>query len=319
MTELLLPLGLAVGLPLLLSGVVAFRRPVSLLDWLLSALLCGGIAVYMYLASPVWAWIGVGWRVLPPTAAAAAVLWSARRLRTYAFLPPARRWPLAGTALRCATVVLVAGLLVEFRMAGLAPAGAVDLQFPLEGGRFAVLHGGGALALNHHRTVPAQAYAIDIVGLNDRGRRARGVRPEALDAYEIFGRVVVAPCHGIVSGMSDGMPDAPVGLRGPPPAAPAGNHVRLACRIGGDEITVLFAHFQRGGVAVARGDRVRRGAPLGRVGNSGNSTEPHLHVHAVRGRAVELKAALATAEAVPLTFGGRFLTRNDIVRVPSRP
>ena len=319
MTELLLPLGFAVGLPLLLSGMVAFGRPGSLLDWLLSALLCGGVAVYMYLASPIWAWIGVGWRVLPPAAATAGVLWSIRRLRRYPVLPPARRWPLAGTALRCATVALVAGLLVEFRMAGLAPAGAVDLQFPLEGGRFVVLQGGGAMALNHHRAVPAQAYAIDIVGLDDRGRRARGLRPEALDAYEIFDRTVVAPCGGIVSGMSDGFPDAPVGRGGPPPPAPAGNHVLLSCRVRGAEITVLFAHFRPGGVAVTRGDRVRRGAPLGRVGNSGNSTEPHLHIHAVRGRAVDLKALLTTAEAVPLTFGGRFLTRNDIVRVPRRP
>ena len=319
MTDLLLPLGLAVGLPLLLSGMVAFGRTVSLLDWILSALLCQGVSVYMYLASPIWTWIGVGWRVLPPAAAAAAVLWSVRRLRTYPVLPPARRRPLAGTAIRCATVALIAALLVEFRLASLAPAGAVDLPFPLEGRRFAVLQGGRSIALNHHRAVPAQAHAIDIVGLDDRGRRARGVRPAALDAYEIFDRTVVAPCGGIVSGMSDGMPDAPIGRRRPPPPAPAGNHVLLSCRIGGAEITLLLAHFRRGGVAVALGDRVRRGAPLGRVGNSGNSTEPHLHIHAVRGRAVDLKSAIATAEAVPLTFDGRFLIRNDIVRVPGRP
>lgn len=319
MTDLLLPLGLAAGLPLVVSGIVALVRPASLLDWLLSALLCGEVAVYMYLASPIWTWIGVDWRALPLSAAAAALLGSIRHLRKCPVLPPTRRWPLAGTVLRGTTVALVAGLLVDVRMAGHAPTGAIDLPFPLEGGRFAVLQGGGSMALNPHRAVPAQAYAVDIVGLDDRGRRARGVRPAALDAYEIFDRTVVAPCDGIVSGMSDGMPDAPIDRDGPPPAAPAGNHVLVSCRVGDAEITVLFAHFRQGGVAVARGDQVRRGAALGRVGNSGNSTEPHLHLHAVLGREVDLKAVLTTAAAVPLTFDRQFLTRNDIVHAPRRP
>lgn len=209
-------------------------------------------------------------------------------------------------------VALIAGMLIDLHMARLVPAGAVDLSFPLKGGRFAVLHGGGA-ALNHHHVVPAQAHATDIVALNRRGRRASGVRPEALDAYEIFDRAVVAPCDGIVSGMSDGAPDAPIGRVDP--LKPAGNHVLLFCAVGDAGITLLLAHFRPGSVAVICGDRVRRGTLLGRVGNSGNSTEPHLHIHAVRGHETDPGAVLATALAVPLTFDGRFLTRNAVVQV----
>ena len=314
MNELLPALSLTLGLPLLLSGVVVFTWPRSWLDWLLSAFVCGGVSVYMYLAGTVWVWIGVGWRTLPLAVAAAAVLWSARRLRTRPILPLATLRPLTDTALRCAMVALVAGMLVNLHMATIAPTDSVHLSFPLAGGRFAVLHGGGARALNYHHAVPAQAYATDIVALNDQGRRAHGVRPEALDAYEIFDRAVIAPCDGIVSGMSDGAPDAPIGrtdrLR------PAGNHVLLSCVVDGSAITVLLAHFRSGSVAVAHGDRVRRGTLLGRVGNSGNSTEPHLHVHAVRGGEADLRAVLTTSEAVPLVFNGRFLTRNAVIDTP---
>lgn len=314
MNALLLALGIVLGVPLLLSGMTAFARPRSRLDWLFSALLCAGVSWFMYSSGAVWSWIGFGWRIVPLAAAAVAVAWSARRLRTRPVLPSARPFlPLAGTVFRGAMAALIAGMLIDLHMARLAPAGAVDLWFPLKGGRFAILHGGGA-ALNYHHSVPAQAYATDIVALNHRGRRAQGVRPEALDAYEIFDRAVVAPCDGIVSGTSDGAPDAPIGRADP--LKPAGNHVLLFCAAGRAGITLLLAHFRSGSVAVARGDRVRRGTLLGRVGNSGYSTEPHLHVHAVRGSETGPGAVLATARAVPLTFNGRFLTRNDVVHVP---
>ena len=315
MNELLPALGIVLGVPLLLSGMTAFARPRSRLDWLLSALFCAGVSWFMYSAGAVWVWIGFGWRIVPLAAAAVAVAWSARRLRACPMLPPARPFlPLAGAVFRGAMAALIAGMLIDLHLARLAPAGAVDLSFPLQGGRFAVLHGGGGAALNHHRSVPAQAYATDVVALNHRGRRARGVRPEALDAYEIFDRAVVAPCDGIVSGTSDGAPDAPIGRADP--LKPAGNHVLLFCAAGRAGITLLLAHFRSGSVAVARGDRVRRGTLLGRVGNSGNSTEPHLHVHAVRGSETDPGAVLVTAHAVPLTFNGRFPTRNDVIHVP---
>ena len=314
MSEFLFALGLVLGIPLLLSGMTAFARPRSRLDWLLSALLCAGVSCFMYSSGAVWSWIGFGWRIVPLAAAAGAVAWSARRLRARPVLPSARSFlPLAGIVFRGAMVALIAGMLIDLHMARRAPAGAVDLWFPLKGGRFAILHGGGGAALNYHHSVPAQAYATDIVALNHRGRRAWGVRPEALDAYEIFDQAVVAPCDGIVSGTSDGAPDAPIGRVDP--LKPAGNHVLLFCAVGRAGITLLLAHFRSGSVAVARDDRVRRGTLLGRVGNSGNSTEPHLHIHAVRGSETDPGAVLATAHAVPLTFNGRFLTRNDVIHV----
>lgn len=89
------------------------------------------------------------------------------------------------------------------------------------------------------------------------------------------------------------------------PQNPAGNHVELETA---DGVRIFLAHMLKGSVRVSTGDRVRRGDPLGKVGNSGNTSEPHLHIHAVRGG-----RGLFEGKGVPLTFGGRFLVRNDRV------
>ncbi|WP_083800704.1 M23 family metallopeptidase [Rhodobacter ferrooxidans] len=57
---------------------------------------------------------------------------------------------------------------------------------------------------------------------------------------------------------------------------PAGNHVLLRC---GDR-GILLAHFRQGSLQVAVGDTLATGRPIGEVGNSGESSEPHLHMHA---------------------------------------
>ncbi|HYO97165.1 MAG TPA: M23 family metallopeptidase, partial [Polyangiaceae bacterium] len=87
----------------------------------------------------------------------------------------------------------------------------------------------------------------------------------------------------------------------------AGNHVELRC----GAYHVVLAHLQRGSVAGEVGARVNVGARLGVVGNSGNTSEPHLHIHAVSARAADREQWLWKGSGVPLTFGGRFLVRGD--------
>lgn len=65
--------------------------------------------------------------------------------------------------------------------------------------------------------------------------------------------------------------------------------------------------------AVILADRIERKGHdgMGLVGNSGNTGEPHLHIHAQRpGSAI----APLSGEPVPVRFGGRYLVRNDRVR-----
>jgi murein DD-endopeptidase MepM/ murein hydrolase activator NlpD len=79
-----------------------------------------------------------------------------------------------------------------------------------------------------------------------------------------------------------------------------GNHVVITC----GEVDVEIAHLRNGSVAVRAGDAVSSGQRIGAVGNSGNTTEPHLHIHAVY---------RDTGEAAPITLDGRFLVRNATV------
>lgn len=62
-----------------------------------------------------------------------------------------------------------------------------------------------------------------------------------------------------------------------------GNHVVLD--LGGGRYA-FYAHLRKGSVAVHPGDRVRRGQVLAKVGNTGNTSAPHLHFHLMDGPSV---------------------------------
>ena len=185
-----------------------------------------------------------------------------------------------------------------------APPGALDLAFPLRGGVFIVGQGGASKVVNHHFGHASQRYALDLLLLNGAGVRARGFYPATLGSYASWGAEVVSPCDGVIAAAVDEFPDFPPPRRDP--AHPAGNHV--AIESGG--ATIYLAHLRRGSVAVRAGDRVQAGQTIGRVGNSGNTTEPHLHVHAEQG---PFPGRFSGRPAVPITFGGRFFVRNDRV------
>jgi murein DD-endopeptidase MepM/ murein hydrolase activator NlpD len=76
-------------------------------------------------------------------------------------------------------------------------------------------------------------------------------------------------------------------------AAIVGNHVIL--ELGGGEF-VLLAHLRAGSLRVRPGDRVGTGQPVGECGNSGNSTEPHLHLQVMD------SADLLKARGLPVAF-----------------
>jgi len=172
-----------------------------------------------------------------------------------------------------------------------------SLAFPLQGGRFVVAQGGGIGLLNHHSGHRAQQYAADITAVGRAGFRADGILPDDPRRYAVFAAAVVAPCAGTVTAAVDGLPDL-----SPPEMDPdnaAGNHVVLAC----EGLSVELAHLRDGSVAVQPGDAVPAGQPLGEVGNSGNTTEPHLHIHAVD---------LESGHGVPMSFDGAVPVRNRI-------
>jgi hypothetical protein len=86
-----------------------------------------------------------------------------------------------------------------------------------------------------------------------------------------------------------------------------GNHVLLEC----DGVHVLLAHFKRGSVRVAQSDHVTIDTVVGLVGNSGNTNEPHLHIHAQRPAASGREPL--SGDPLPIRLDGRYLVRNDRV------
>ncbi|OGB20123.1 MAG: hypothetical protein A3E51_23210 [Burkholderiales bacterium RIFCSPHIGHO2_12_FULL_67_38] len=93
-------------------------------------------------------------------------------------------------------------------------------------------------------------------------------------AGSIWGAAITAPAPGMVERVHDGVADNPLGVCNY--AEKWGNHVVIRLDAGG---WAMLAHLQLGTVAVVPGARVETGSYLGRVGNSGRSPVPHLHLH----------------------------------------
>jgi len=145
------------------------------------------------------------------------------------------------------------------------------------------------------RTYIAQRFAIDwmLVGPNGDTHRGDATRNES---YWGFDQPVLAVADGEVTEVVDSIADhAPHVLPGAVTLANiAGNHVIL--RIAPHRY-VLYAHLERGSVRVRPGERVRRGQAIAKLGDSGQTTAPHLHLQVADGSSV------LGAEGVPWVLG----------------
>lgn len=177
---------------------------------------------------------------------------------------------------------------------------AIELSFPLQDGTYYIAQGGSHVQMNYHNSHSPQQYALDIEKLNRFGSRAKGLYPEELEKYAIYGDSLYSPCSGEVIEARNNLPDLTPSDTDPENAT--GNHVALTC----DSINATFyiAHMQEGSVAVSVGDVIKEGQKIGTVGNSGNTTEPHLHIHAEK-----------DGIGIPIRFDDRFLVRNNLVKM----
>lgn len=158
------------------------------------------------------------------------------------------------------------------------------------------------------------SHAIDLVPVDEHGRSAPRtwrafVTSEPPEIFVGFGRPVRAPVAGTVVLVHDGEPDHEA-RRGEVALVPymfgqarraqrgaaglAGNHVVIA--IGSAGPFVLLAHLQRGSLQVHSGQPVNEGDAVARCGNSGNSTEPHVHLQ------VSDSTDWSSARGLPLAF-----------------
>jgi murein DD-endopeptidase len=157
---------------------------------------------------------------------------------------------------------------------------------PLRGGAWLTANGPSNESGHRRALIPiagmpaiAQRFAIDYVRVDTAGSTVRGDRARNENFYA-ENADAIAVADGIVAATKDSIPE---NIPGPTSRAVpitletvGGNHVILD--LGGGRYA-FYAHLRPGTLRVRMGDRVRRGQVLGLVGNSGNSTEPHLHFH----------------------------------------
>ncbi|MGD9891854.1 MAG: M23 family metallopeptidase [Dehalococcoidia bacterium] len=131
------------------------------------------------------------------------------------------------------------------------------------------------LAVDGSHLVTPETFAIDWLLLRD-GLPAEGDGSRN-EQYFGFGAEVVAAAGGTVAAVRNDMPNETPGqptVAVHHPEDYAGNHVTVEIASG---VYALYAHLQPGSVSVRAGERVETGQPLGRLGNTGNTSGPHLH------------------------------------------
>ena len=212
---------------------------------------------------------------------------------------------------RLVTLGMVLGgalLLVDFGRAFQRPPATVQIAPPFEGA-WLVAQGGPSPLQNHHLSAYNQQFAIDLVRLENGYVFDPSGNTEGNAAAFGWGQALLSPADGRVAFARDDMEDTDgPGLVSEPGDA-AGNVVVIELDSG---LFVLLAHLQHRSLRVKEGDAVRVGDGLAAVGNSGNTTLPHLHLQ------VQTHVDLWDPDnrSIPFAFGPeeRVAVRNDRIR-----
>ncbi|WP_144119302.1 M23 family metallopeptidase [Catellatospora sichuanensis] len=168
---------------------------------------------------------------------------------------------------------------------------------------------------SHGTDLMGERYAIDFIGVDERGRTAGHrdwrtfLATEPPDRFFAFGRPILAPADGVVVAAHDGEPDhaarrsqlalvpymaGQLGRIRQGVAAIAGNHVII--ELGESGAYAALVHLRSGSLRVAAGARVTVGQQIAACGNSGNSTQPHVHMQVMD------SPDLSVARGVPMAF-----------------
>ena len=144
------------------------------------------------------------------------------------------------------------------------------MSLPFNGEWF-VYWGGVTEEQNYHMKEETQQYAYDIIKVKDDA--SYDGDPLLNESYFAFGEDIIAPCDARVVTVIDGVADNIPGEMNPQQLT--GNTIVL--QTDNDEY-LLLAHLMKGSIVVQEGQDIRKGEILAKCGNSGNSTEPHLHL-----------------------------------------
>ena len=295
---------LQVGLQIFsfITVIVLWRsRYSNKLKWLLEVAVFGLVTLFAFVTAR-WDTTSYYLRILILPIFITAALNAYRRIENKEDIDP----PVTRIRKNAGNIILITALVwlnANALKGYLEPKGSVDLAYPLSKGFYFVGGGGNSRWINNHNAFPPQEFALDIVELSAIGNPVTIGKQSELEKYKIFGRAIFSPCDGEVLLAIDGHKD-----QIPPNKDTinmAGNHVLIEC----EGVEILLAHLKQESIVVDSGQTVRSGDKIGAVGNSGNSTQPHLHIHAESGGAY---GEILNGDGIPITFEGRFLVRNSL-------
>lgn len=182
---------------------------------------------------------------------------------------------------------------------GTPDVAAFEIALPFDG-TWKVQNSPARRVPSHGTHMLGTTYAIDFVGVDDRDRTAArrswrtAFSTEPPELFFSFGRAILAPLSGRIVAVHEG--EADHGARRSPltllPYA-LGQASRLRQGLGaiggnaviisppGSRVFVAVMHLHAGSIRVSVGQSVTEGQEIATCGNSGNSTQPHVHVQAM--------------------------------------
>lgn len=194
--------------------------------------------------------------------------------------------------------------------------------FPLRGVCYV---GWGASFHTGHRWAIPEEFALDIARVGGDGLTHKG-DGTGFEDYYAYGADVLAAADGQVTGAFNDQPEDPAAMQRPGESQEAyftrlqkeqsGRLTKGNAAVTGNCVMIdhgkseysFYAHLQKGSVRVHVGDKVKAGDVLGKLGSSGNSTEPHLHFHVCD------KADSLMSAGIPVNFSNVTIQWADVPR-----
>lgn len=151
----------------------------------------------------------------------------------------------------------------------------IRYTLPFEG-EWTIVNGCFTKDFSHSWDIPTQRYAYDFIIMDESGQSYRGEAKNA-KSYYCYDKAILSPADGIVVELLNKSDDSLI--------IGNGKSFNRAKHIAGNYIVIkhneneysTLAHLKKNSMTVKVGDRVVRGQKIAACGNTGNSSEPHLH------------------------------------------
>lgn len=177
----------------------------------------------------------------------------------------------------------------------------VNYILPFQG-RWVAVNGCSQKAYSHSWDIPTQRYAYDFIMLDEDGKSYRGEFSRC-ESYYCYNQEILAPADGVVVEIVNTAKDTLI--------FPKGRFMSKAKHIAGNYIVIrhtqheysTLAHLKKDSITVKVGDAVTKGQAIAKCGNTGNSSEPHLHFQLQTGQ------NFYSSAGVPIHFKGMSLSQ----------